>query len=124
MKKYLGRIFGTSQIHLSLQWLRLLSQAVVLLLLFHCLLLLALLVGVLWLVFNFLSSTSSIAIILMGKSELMLLYFNCPPTSVMWLFLTVPWICQQCMIVVVPGHTHLPFDYSMFFKDVFLLETI
>ena len=25
---------------------------------------------------------------------------------VLWLFLTVPWICLQCLIVVFPDHTH------------------
>ena len=26
---------------------------------------------------------------------------------VLWLFLTVPWVGQQCVIVVFPDHTHL-----------------
>ena len=26
-----------------------------------------------------------------------------------WLFLTVPWVCMQFVIVVFPGHTHLLF---------------
>ena len=28
---------------------------------------------------------------------------------VVWLFLTVPWVCQQFVIVVFPDHTHLLF---------------
>ena len=27
----------------------------------------------------------------------------------MWLFLTVPWVGLQCVIVVFPDHTHLHF---------------
>ena len=29
------------------------------------------------------------------------------PVSVLWLFLTVPWIGLQCVIVENPDHTHL-----------------
>ena len=29
----------------------------------------------------------------------------------MWLFLAVPWVGLQCVIVVFPDHTHLPFYY-------------
>ena len=29
--------------------------------------------------------------------------------NVLWLFLAVPWACQQCVIVVFPDHTHLFF---------------
>ena len=34
--------------------------------------------------------------------------------SVLWLFLTVPWLDLQCVIVVFPDHTHLHFflNYS------------
>ena len=28
---------------------------------------------------------------------------------VVWLFLQVPWVCLQFVIVVYPGHTHLLF---------------
>ena len=28
---------------------------------------------------------------------------------VVWLFLAVPWVCQQFVIVVFPDHTHLLF---------------
>ena len=54
---------------------------------------------------------SSIAIILMGKSELVAL-----PNLSSWclimverLFLAVPWGCLQFTIVVFPDHTHLLF---------------
>ena len=29
--------------------------------------------------------------------------------NVLWLFLTVPWVGLQCVIVVFPDHTHLLF---------------
>ena len=52
---------------------------------------------------------SSIAIILMGKRELVTLLnlsFWCL-VMVEWLFLAVPWGCLQFVIVVFPDHTHL-----------------
>ena len=54
---------------------------------------------------------SSIAIILMGKKELVaLLYlFYCCFMMVEWLFLAVPWGCLRFVIVVFPYHTHLLF---------------
>ena len=54
---------------------------------------------------------SSIAIILMGKRELVALLnlsFWCL-VMVEWLFLAVPWGCLQFVIVVFPDHTHLLF---------------
>ena len=54
---------------------------------------------------------SSIAIILMGKRELVALLnlsFLCL-LMVKWLFLAVPWGCLRFVIVVFPGHTHLLF---------------
>ena len=36
-----------------------------------------------------------------------LLWMNYPELNVMWLFLTVPWVGLQCVIVVFPDHTHL-----------------
>ena len=45
----------------------------------------------------------------MGKRELVaLLYLStCLVTvKVLWLFLTVPWVGLQCVIVVFPNHTH------------------
>ena len=51
--------------------------------------------------------------LLMGKRELVaLLYlsFWCLVIVILlWLFLTVPWVGQQCVIVVFPDHTHLLF---------------
>ena len=54
---------------------------------------------------------SSIAIILMGKRELIAL-LNLSSwclVIVERLFLAVPWGCLQFVIVVFPDHTHLPF---------------
>ena len=56
---------------------------------------------------------SSFAIISMGKRELVALLslsFWCL-VIVVWLFLAVPWICLQFVIVVFPDHTHLLFFY-------------
>ena len=52
---------------------------------------------------------SSIAIILMGKRELVALLNLSSWCLVMVerLFLTVPWGCLQFVIVVFPDHTHL-----------------
>ena len=51
---------------------------------------------------------SSIAIILMGKRELVALLSLSPWCLVMveWLFMAVPWGCLQFVIVVFPDHTH------------------
>ena len=54
---------------------------------------------------------SSYAIILMGKRELVALLclsFWCL-VIVVWLFLTMPRVCLQFVIVVFPDHTHLLF---------------
>ena len=57
---------------------------------------------------------SSFAFTLTRKRELaalLLLYFGCLVTvNVLWLFLTVPWVGLQYMIVVSPDHTHLLFS--------------
>ena len=54
---------------------------------------------------------SSFAIILKRKRKLvalLLLSYRCIVTiNVLWLFLTVPWVRLQCVIVVFPDHTHL-----------------
>ena len=42
-----------------------------------------------------------------------LLYFNLVTVSFIWLVLVVPWDGLQCMIVVSPAHTHLPFCISL-----------
>ena len=83
------------------------------LLLNHCLLLLPLLVGALCLClfcYAVLCAVSSFAIILMKKRELVALLVTSlclVNVSVLWLFLTVPWVGLQCVIVAFPGHTHL-----------------
>ena len=54
---------------------------------------------------------SSFAIILMGKRELVAL-INLSTwclVIVVWLFLVVPWVCLQFVIMVFPDHTHLLF---------------
>ena len=54
---------------------------------------------------------SSFAIILMGKRELVALLSlsSWCLLIVVWLFLAVPWVCLQFVIVVFPDHTHLLF---------------
>ena len=56
---------------------------------------------------------SSFAIILKWKIKLvalLLLSYRCIFTkNVLWLFLAVPWVGLQCVIVVFPDHTHLLF---------------
>ena len=54
---------------------------------------------------------SSIAIILMGKRELVALLnlSSWGLVIVKWLFLAVPWGCLWFVIVVFPDHTHLLF---------------
>ena len=51
---------------------------------------------------------SCFAIILMGKRELVALLSLSSWCLVMvvWLFLAVPWVCLQFVIVVLPDHTH------------------
>ena len=54
---------------------------------------------------------SSFAIILMGKGGLvaLLCLSSCCLVIVVWLFLTMPRVCLQFVIVVFPVHTHLLF---------------
>ena len=54
---------------------------------------------------------SSIAIILMGKRELVALVSlsSWCLVIVVWLSLAVPWVSLQFVIVVFPDHTHLLF---------------
>ena len=63
---------------------------------------------------------SSFAIILKRKRKLvalLLLSYRCIVTiNVLWLFLTVPWVGLQYVIVVFPDHTHLLF-HSVCFPD-------
>ena len=59
---------------------------------------------------------SSFAIILKRKRKLvalLLLSYRCIVyLNVIWLFLTEPWVGLQCVIVVFPDHSHLPYGYS------------
>ena len=89
------------------------SKAVVLLLLTFCLLLLPLWESVIVLCYV-LYVHSSIAIILMGKRELIALLNLSSWCLVMVerLFIAVPWGCLQFVIVVFPDHTHLLFLMS------------
>ena len=66
---------------------------------------------------------SSIAIILMGKRQLVALLNLSSWFLVMveWLFLAVPWGCLQFVIVVFPEHTHLLF-LTLFYKRLFFLS--
>ena len=54
---------------------------------------------------------SSLAIILKRKRRLVALlllsYRYIVTIHVLWLFLTVPWVGLQCVIVVFPAHSHL-----------------
>ena len=61
---------------------------------------------------------SSIAIILMGKRELIALLSlsSLCLVIVVWLVLAVPWGCLQFVIVVFPDHTHLLFFLSVFIR--------
>ena len=54
---------------------------------------------------------SSFAIILMGKRELLavLSLSSWCLVIVVWLFLVVPWVCLQFVILVFHDHTHLLF---------------
>ena len=59
---------------------------------------------------------SSFTIILMGKRELVALLSlsSWCLVIVVWLFLAVPWVCLQFVIVVFPDHTHLFFLMQLF----------
>ena len=73
-------------------------------------------VGGLWLslfCYALLYVHSSFAVILNRKRKLvalLLLSYRCIVTiNVLWHFLAVPWVGMQCVIVVIPDHTHLLF---------------
>ena len=94
------------------------SNALALLLLINCLLLLQLFYGgfVFFSLFccALFNVVSSFAVTSLGKRELVA-YFNCLLMLCdcwcfdMCLFFTVPWVCLQPVIVPFSGHTHLPF---------------
>ena len=60
---------------------------------------------------------SSFAIILMGKRQLVALLSlsSWCLVIVVWLFLPVPWVCLQFVIVVFPDHTHYICKYFINF---------
>ena len=72
-----------------------------------------------------LSVHSSFAIILKRKRKLialLLLSYICIVTlNVLWLFLTVQWVGLQCVIVVLPDHTHLLFHSLVHFVKIIRL---
>ena len=58
---------------------------------------------------------SSFAIIWMGKKR-ELCALVCPEfrdASVLWVFLVVPWVGLSYAVVAFPGHTHLPFGFTV-----------
>ena len=67
---------------------------------------------------------SSIAIILMGKRELVALLNLSSWCLVMVerLFLAVPWGSMRCVIVVFPDHTHLLFLWSKSITEIVVGE--
>ena len=62
-----------------------------------------------------------VAIFLKRKRKLVALLllslsYRCIVTiNVLWLFLTLPWVGLQCVIVVFLDHTHLLLECSIFF---------
>ena len=60
---------------------------------------------------------SSFAVILMGKRELfaLLSLSSWCLVIVVWLFLAMPWVCLQLVIVVFPDHTHLLYTMTYTF---------
>ena len=70
---------------------------------------------------------SSFAIILKRKKKLIALFslsYRCIVTvNVLWIFLTVPWVGLQGVIVVFPDHTHLLFvtPQCVFVNRTFLI---
>ena len=66
--------------------------------------------------YAFLCVHSSFVIILKRKRKLvalLLLSYRCIVTiNVLWLFLAVPWVGQQYVIVLFLDHTHLLFSYK------------
>ena len=64
---------------------------------------------------------SSFAINLKRKRELVdliLFSYGCRDTvHVLWVFLTVPLVCLQCVIVVFPDHNHLLFSIKLHFQS-------
>ena len=64
---------------------------------------------------------SSLAIILMGKRDLFALLYL-PSWSLvtfiaLLLFLTVPWVNLQCVIVIFPDHNYFLYSYYWSYDD-------
>ena len=103
--------------HLSplVAWAAFCSKAMVLLLLIYCLMYFPLFVGVLCLsLFGYalLCVHSSFENHLIEQEKagcyaIIVLQMHCYYINVLWLFLTVPWVGLQYVIVVFPDHTHL-----------------
>ena len=68
---------------------------------------------------TFLYVPSSFASILMGKKELvpLLSMSSSCLVIVVWLFLVVPWVSLQFVIVVFPDQTHLLFTCINLFRE-------
>ena len=82
---------------------------VVVLLLIHCLLLLPLVVGFLCVASLFCCAVFVPFLLLQSsrwERQRWLLYFGCHLLGVLCLFLTMPWLGLQFVIVAFPGHTH------------------
>ena len=132
----LGRRFSASKMHLPpppppLAKATVRSKAVVPLLLIYCLIYFTLFVGVLCLslfCYALLCVHSSFTIILKRKRKLvalLLLSYICIVTiKVLWLFLTVPRLGLQCVIVVFSDHTHLLFDCTNDIYAYFLHSSV
>ena len=104
----LGRRFGTSKMHLSPTPCCGASVFV------HVLFIITPTVGVCncaMLCCTLLYVHSSVAIILIGKRELVALLIlpSWCLVIIVWLSLTVSWVCLQFVIVIVPDHIHLLF---------------
>ena len=71
---------------------------------------------------------SSFAIILKRKRKLVALlllsYRGIVTINVLWLFLTVPWVGLQYVIVVFPDHNHLLFAYQLATHNELLCKTL
>ena len=89
--------------------------------LIFCLMYFPLFVGVLYLslfCYALLCVHSSFAIRLV---VLLLLSYRCIVTiTVLWLYLAVPWVGLQCVIVVFPDHIHFFFIYKSCFILVYV----
>ena len=98
------------------------------LLLIYCLMYFPLFVGVLCVTlfcYALLCVHFSFAIILKRKRKLvalLLFSFGCIViVNVKWLFLTIPWVGLQYVIVEFPDHTHLTIKSRLLLKDTFIL---